>query len=122
MGRLLYEADYHQDCATAWAMAGAAVFILVGRNVGALNLTAGHIKIIAGSAAIIVQGTDITSESSVKTLYEKIATHFKVVDVLINNAATLEYQNTGDIEARSVVARLCELPSLVGETAFWAGI
>lgn len=72
-------------------MSGASGFILVGRNVEALNLTAGHIKIIASSAAIIVQGTDTTSESSVKTLYEKIATQFKVVDVLINNGRSLRF-------------------------------
>ena len=53
---------------------------------------------MAGLATIMVQSTDITSESSVKTLYEKIATQFKVVHVLINNAATLNNQNTGDIE------------------------
>ena len=35
---------------------------------------------------------------NVKALYEKIATRFKVVDVLINNAATLNNQNAGDIE------------------------
>ena len=63
-----------------------------------LNSTAEKIKKIAGSATILVQSTDITSEDSVKTMYEKVGTHFKAVDVLINNAGTLNNESTGDIE------------------------
>ena len=46
----------------------------------------------------MVHGTDITSESSVKKLYEAVAKQFEVVDVLINDAVTVNNQNTGDIE------------------------
>ena len=72
--------------------------VLVGRNVGTLKSTAEKIKTIAGSATIVVQSADVTSESSVKTMYEKVGTRFKTVDVLINNAAALNNENTGDIE------------------------
>ena len=37
----------------------------------------------------MAQSTDITSESSVKNLYEEIAKQFEVVDVLINDIVTL---------------------------------
>ena len=94
----IYKADIHQDCAVAWATAGAAGIVLIGRNVETLNSTAEKIKAIAGSPTVLVQSTDVTSESSVKALYEKVGTQFKAVDVLINNAATFNYQNTGDTE------------------------
>ena len=62
-----------------------------------LNRIAGGLKTIAGSAAIMVQRTDITKEYEVTTLYEKIVTKFEVVDVLITDGVTLNIQNTGDI-------------------------
>ena len=51
----LQKADYHQDCATGWAMAGAAGIVLVGRRL------LEKIKTLAGSTTFLVQSTDITS-------------------------------------------------------------
>ena len=79
-------------------MAGAAGLALVGRNVETLNATAEKVKAITESAIVSVHSTDITSESEVKTLYEKIGTQLGGADVLINNAATMNSGNTGDIE------------------------
>ena len=42
--------------------------------------------------------THMTSESSVEVLYENIRTRFGNVDVLINDAITLNNQDTGDIQ------------------------
>ena len=57
----------------------------------------GYCKTIAGSLATMTHKTDITSESDVEALYQEVATNFMIVDVLINNAVTLNYQYTGDI-------------------------
>lgn len=62
-----------------------------------LNSTAEKIKTTAGSAAIVVQSADAISEISMKIIYGMVGTHFKAADALINNAATLSNENTGDV-------------------------
>ena len=101
-------------------MAGAAGLALIGRNVETLNTTAEKVRAITGSAVISVHSTDVTSESEVKTLYEKIGTQLGGADVLINNAATMNTGNTGVIEPALWWQDFVSSTSSEGEIVFGA--
>lgn len=87
--------------ARAWAQAGAAGLVLVGRTAKTLNLTADQISKIDGTIPFIVEPTDISDESSVKSLFDKVKAKFGKGDVLINNAASHASGSIGEIPLQS---------------------
>ncbi len=87
--------------ARAWAQAGAAGIVLVGRTTQTLNLTVDNISMINKSIPIIAEPIDVTNESSVKSLFAKVKAKFGKAHVLINNAATMASGMIGDIPIES---------------------
>ena len=87
-----------QDIAFAWAIAGAAGIILAGRKTAPLENTAERINQLSKTTKVLVHSVDITSEESVKRLIRKIADDFSRLDVVINNAGSLQDAKFGDIE------------------------
>jgi len=69
-----------------FAREGASV-ILVGRNIDKLNKVASEIK-SSGKNAIAVRG-DISSEGEVQAVVEQTIREFDRIDILINNAGTI---------------------------------
>ena len=61
--------------------------------------------------AFMAHSTDVTSESSVKNLYDEIAKHVKTVDVLINDAVIWNNQTTGVVEPDQWWHDFVSLPS-----------
>ncbi|KAI6080765.1 hypothetical protein F4821DRAFT_48814 [Hypoxylon rubiginosum] len=86
--------------AEAWAVAGASAIILTGRKLDALNDVAAKIKQVAKtpSTKILVQPADLSSETSVRQLWDIAAAEVGKIDVLINNAGHMNYAPIGGIE------------------------
>lgn len=87
--------------ARAWAQAGAAGLVLVGRTAETLKLTADQISKIDGTIPFIAEPTDISDESSVKSLFEKVVAKFGTAGVLVNNAASHASGSIGEIPFKS---------------------
>lgn len=85
-----------QAIARAWAQAGAAGIILVGRKADTLNLTAENIAKISSSVPVISVPTDVTIESCVQQLFQKAKGKFDKVQVLVNAAGTMGGDMIGD--------------------------
>ncbi|KAI0885901.1 NAD(P)-binding protein [Annulohypoxylon maeteangense] len=79
--------------AEAWSIAGASAIILTGRKVDVLNEVASKVKEIAKipTIKIIVQPADLTSEASVKQLWERAAKDVGKIDVVISDAGTMNW-------------------------------
>ena len=90
-----------QAIARAWAQAGAAGIILVGRKAETLNLTAENIAKISSSVPVISVPTDVTIESSVQQLFQKAKGKFQKVQVLVNAAGTMGGGMIGDVPLAS---------------------
>ncbi|KAI0903951.1 NAD(P)-binding protein [Ustulina deusta] len=84
--------------AEAWAIAGAAGIVLTGRKTDVLNDVATEIKVARSSLKVLVHPADLRSEDSVKELWDRAKATIGKIDVLINDAGTMNYAPTGDIE------------------------
>ncbi|KAF2194086.1 NAD(P)-binding protein [Zopfia rhizophila CBS 207.26] len=84
----------------AWAIAGAAGIVLTGRKIDILSQVASKVKDVAKSpeSKILVHPADLTSESAVQELWAKANAEIGTIDVLINDAGTMNYAAIGDIE------------------------
>ena len=87
----------YQAIAKAWAQAGAAGIVLVGRKAETLNLTAENISKVSKSIPVIAEPTDITNETSVKSLFDKVKAKFGKAHVLVNSAGTMGGGMVGDV-------------------------
>jgi NAD(P)-dependent dehydrogenase (short-subunit alcohol dehydrogenase family) len=87
----------YKAIARAWAQAGAAGIVLVGRSIDTLNLTVDNISKINKSIPVVAEATDVSNESSVKSLFAKVKAKFGKAHVLINSAATMASGKIGDI-------------------------
>jgi len=73
---------------------GAKGIVLVGRNIGKLEECAKVLKV----PSLVVSG-NVTSESDVKSIFEKAVADFGKLDVLINAAGTMNQGvMTGEVE------------------------
>ena len=90
-----------QAVARAWAQADAAGIVLVGRKAETLNITAEGIAKASKSVPTLVEPTDISDESSVKSLYEKIKAKFGKAHVLVNSAGSMGGGPIGDVPLAS---------------------
>ncbi|KAI1778628.1 NAD(P)-binding protein [Hypoxylon cercidicola] len=86
--------------AEAWAVAGASAIVLTGRKVDVLDDVAAKIKQVAKtpSTKILVQPADLKSETSVQQLWSTTAAEVGKIDVLINDAGSMNYAPIGGIE------------------------
>ena len=91
----------YQAIAKAWAQAGAAGIVLAGRNPESLNLTVEIISKVSESIPVIVEPTDVTDETSVKSLFDKVKAKFGKAHVLINSAGTMGGGMIGDVPLAS---------------------
>ncbi len=73
----------------------------MGRKAETLNLTAENISKISKSISIIVEPTDVSDESSVKSLFGKIKAHYGKAHVLVNSAGSMNGGMIGDIPMAS---------------------
>ena len=80
----------------AWAEAGAAAIVIVGRNPSTLEMTAKKIAAVGKSTPVLAHPTDVSSESSVKELFERIREKFDKAHVLVNAAGTMSQGMIGD--------------------------
>lgn len=87
-----------QDIATAWAQAGAAGIVLVGRNLDSLNAAAANVQSISAGLPILVQKTDVSSEADVKILFEKVKAKFGKAIALVNSAGAMGGGMVGEAE------------------------
>jgi NAD(P)-dependent dehydrogenase (short-subunit alcohol dehydrogenase family) len=62
--------------------------VLAGRRADALDETAALITAGGGAGEVLAVPTDVTSESSVRSLFDAVETQFGRVDVLFNNAGS----------------------------------
>ena len=79
----------------AWAIAGAAGIVLVGRSAKTLEHTATNVA-KAGSSHLLLQTTDVVDEVSVKELFEKIKRNFGKAHVLVNTVGSMAQGMIGD--------------------------
>ena len=86
------------DVATAWAIAGAAGIVLVGRNTDSLDAAAQNVKSVNKDVPTLVQKADIASEADVQALYEAVKRNFSKADVLVNSAGVLSLGKIGEAE------------------------
>lgn len=91
----------HQAIARAWAQAGAAGIVLAGRKAESLELTADNVSQISKNIPIIVQRTDVSDETSVRSLFAKTKTQFSKVDVLVNAAGSMGGGMIGELPLAS---------------------
>ncbi|KAF2148891.1 NAD(P)-binding protein [Myriangium duriaei CBS 260.36] len=75
----------------AWATAGAAGIVLVGRTESTLKHTAAT---MAGSIPTLVVPTNITSVDAVESMYEKVKERFDHAHVLVDTAGVLCFGST----------------------------
>lgn len=81
----------NQAVAHAFALAGASVIIITSRSQSELEFAREEILSqpqLNGSLApkVLVQVTDVTSEESVKALFDRLDQEGVEIDVLVNNA------------------------------------
>lgn len=91
----------YKAIARAWAQAGAAGLVLIGRTAETLNLTINNISNINQSIPIIAEPTDVTNEASVKSLFAKVKAKFGKAHVLVNAAAKVTPGPIGDVAVGS---------------------
>ena len=91
----------YQAIAKAWAQAGAAGIVLVGRKAETLNLTVENISKVSKSIPIIAEPTDVTDEASVKSLFDEVKAKFGKAHVLVNSAGTMGGGMVGDVPLAS---------------------
>ncbi|KAI4859005.1 hypothetical protein F4820DRAFT_462831 [Hypoxylon rubiginosum] len=86
--------------AEAWAIAGASAIVLTGRKVDVLNDVATKIRRVAKlpSTKVLIQPADLKSETSVRQLWDTTAAEIGKIDVLINDAGSMNYAPVGGIE------------------------
>ncbi|KAI1452829.1 NAD(P)-binding protein [Annulohypoxylon moriforme] len=86
--------------AEAWSIAGASAIVLTGRKVDVLNDVAAKIKGAAKmpNVKIIVQPADLTSEASVKELWDRAAKDVGKIDVVISDAGAMNWFKIGERE------------------------
>ena len=87
-----------QRIAEAWCIAHASVVIITGRKQDVLNEVATEIRSISPETKVIIQPAELTDEDSVAKLWTAAAAEAGTVDVLINDAATMNYAPVGDLE------------------------
>ena len=78
-----------QAVAHAFALAGASNIVLTARSQSELESVRKDILSepqLSGSPKVLVQVTDVTSEGSVKALFERLDQEGINIDVLVNNA------------------------------------
>ena len=91
--------------------------MLVGRNAETLERTSKNIAATSKSSQVLVQPTDVSNESSVKALFEKVKDHFGKVHTLVNAAGTMEGGPIGDIPLASWWGDFVSTASRVGIVA-----
>ncbi|KAI0179545.1 NAD(P)-binding protein [Hypoxylon sp. FL1284] len=86
--------------AEAWAVAGASAIVITARRLEILNDVAAKIKQVAknSSTKVLVQAADLKSEDSVRKLWDVTAAEVGKVDVLVNNAGSMNVAPAGEIE------------------------
>ncbi|KAF2872422.1 hypothetical protein BDV95DRAFT_569698 [Massariosphaeria phaeospora] len=82
----------------AWAIAGAASIVITGRKVEALNEVAASVIATSPGTKVLVCPADLTDEQSVQELWETVRAKIGAVDVLINDAGSMNYATIGEIE------------------------
>jgi NAD(P)-dependent dehydrogenase (short-subunit alcohol dehydrogenase family) len=88
-----------QVIAESWATAGASGIVITGRNVEVLESIATELQSLAPSGTkVLAQAADITNEASVAELFAAAREAVGKVDVLINNAGTVEQGFLGSVE------------------------
>ncbi|KAL8923536.1 MAG: hypothetical protein Q9172_003072 [Xanthocarpia lactea] len=87
--------------AMAWAQAGAAGIVLVGRTATSLDLTAQGVSQISDSLPVMVQPADVSDEIGVKSAFAKIKTRFGKAHVLVNAAGSMGGGMIGDAPLES---------------------
>ena len=83
--------------ARAWAQAGAAGIVLVGRTTATLDLTVDNVLEIDASIPVVAERADVADESGVRALFARVKSKFGKAHVLINNAATMVPGLIGDV-------------------------
>ena len=91
----------NQAIAKAWAQVSAAGIVLVGRKAETLNLTVDNITKISKSIPLIAEPTDVSDESSVKSLFAKVKAKFGKAHVLVNAAGSMGGGMVGDVPLAS---------------------
>ncbi|KAI1174694.1 NAD(P)-binding protein [Nemania sp. FL0916] len=84
--------------AKAWAIAGAAGIVLTGRKIDVLNDVAADLQAVRSDVKVLAHPADLRSEDSVKQLWAQAETAVGRIDVLINDAGTMNYAPIGGIE------------------------
>lgn len=87
--------------ARAWAQAGAAGIVLIGRTTETLDLTLRNVSNIDASIPTIAEPTDVSKESSVKSLFAQVKTKFGKAHVLVNCATKWTQGPIGDVPVES---------------------
>ncbi|MDI1485926.1 MAG: hypothetical protein OHK93_004115 [Ramalina farinacea] len=88
--------------AKAWAQAGAAGIVLIGRSADTLKLTASNIDKINNSIPVIAEPTDIANEAGVKKLFSKVKAELGGKSyALVNCAGTMGGGQVGDVALTS---------------------
>ena len=90
-----------QAIAVAWAQAGAAGLVLVGRKAAALEATEKNVVKASKSVSILIQTADVSDESSVKALFAKVKERFGRAHVLINATGAMGGGLIGDASLAS---------------------
>ena len=91
----------YQAVAKAWAQAGAAGIVLVGRTLETLQITVENISKVSESIPIIVEPTDVSDESRVKSLFTKVKAKFGRAHILVNAAGSMGGGPVGDVPLAS---------------------
>ena len=85
------QAQSQQAVAHAFALAGAANVVITARSQPELESARKEILAepqLSGSPQVLVQVTDVTSQESVKALFDRLDREGINIDVLVNNAGT----------------------------------
>lgn len=88
-----------QEVARAWAQAGAKGIILAGRTKERLEEPLEAVKEFSPSTTVVAVPTDVTSEVSVKVVFETAQASFKKIDVVVNACGVMNNgPGIGEIE------------------------
>ncbi|KAH8689313.1 hypothetical protein BGW36DRAFT_412153 [Talaromyces proteolyticus] len=83
----------------AWAQAGAKGIILAGRTELRLKEPSDAVKKLSPSTKVIAVPTEVTSEQSVKSVFETALVSFERIDVVMNACGVMNNgHKTGEIE------------------------